>query len=121
MKTFLHYVQEQQDSAFRRHYGLSQKKRHDVDKAKLDRQAEYLQEVSSVGLQAEDVKTKLDQILFGLFYLGNALRLVGEVSSSNINATVSQELTPTEIDQKLEKNQQSPEERLFIGQPRKTK
>jgi hypothetical protein len=65
MKSFKEHVQEQQDSAFRRQYGLSQKRRHSVDKAKLEKQAEFLQEVSSVGLQAEDVKTKLDQILFG--------------------------------------------------------
>ena len=96
------------------------KRRHDVGKAKLEKQAEYLQEVTSVGLQSDDLKTKLDQVLFGLFYFGNALRLIGEVSAANINATVSQELTPAEINQKLEKSHDA-DESIFIGQPRKTK
>jgi hypothetical protein len=46
--------------------------------------------------------------------------LIGEVSAANINATVSQELTPAEIDQKLEKSHDV-DESIFIGQPRKTK
>jgi len=66
-----------------------------------------------------DAKTKLDQILFGLFYLGNALRMIGEVSASNINATVSQELTPSEINQNLEKSRDPKSEPTFIGKPGK--
>lgn len=103
MKSFLQHIKESQQAAYARYYALSQKKRHDVDKAKLDRQAEYLQDATRIGLQSDDAKTKLDQILFGLFYLGNALRLIGDVSASNINATVSQELPPSEINQNLEK------------------
>lgn len=74
----------------------------DVDKAKLDRQADYLRGATRIALQSDNAKTKFDQILFGLFYLGNALRLSGDVSASNINGTFSQELPPPEINQDLE-------------------
>ena len=103
MKSFSQHLAEDKNSAYTKSYAKSQKKRHDFEQAKLEKQISYIQDVCNVGLQTDTTNGKLDQLLLALFYFAFTLRIRGELSSANLNTLLSGILTADEINKQLEK------------------
>jgi hypothetical protein len=113
MKNFIQHLRENQERAYARVYAKSQKKRHDFERAKLEKQVSYIQDTCNVGLQHDDVKAKLDQLLVALFYFANTLRIRGELSDSNLSTILSGILSSEEINKELKKFPQREKELSF--------
>lgn len=118
MKSFLQHIKENQQAAYARYYALSQKKRHRLEREKLEKQVSFMQDTCNIGVREDSIALKLDQVLIALFYLGNALRINAEISEAELNATLATVLTQEEINGKLEKFPE-PEKQLAEGKKRK--
>jgi hypothetical protein len=105
MKSFSHFLKEDQAQAagFVRHYALTQKERHNLKKTAIERNVVQIQDICNVGLQHDDLRAKMDQILLAFFYLAQTIRYEGELSAATINATLTHFLAPNEIHAKLER------------------
>jgi len=105
MKSFAKFIKEDQAQAagFVRHYALTQKERHNLKRNAIEKNVTEIQDICNVGLQHDDVKAKMDQILLAFFYLAQTIRFEGELSAATINATLTHFLAPNEIHAKLEK------------------
>ena len=105
MKSFSHFLKEDQAQAagFVRHYALTQKERHNLKKNAIEKNVTEIQDICNVGLQHDDLKAKMDQILLAFFYLAQTIRYESELSAATINATLTHFLAPNEIHAKLEK------------------
>jgi len=114
MKSFAKFLKDDQAQAagFVRHYALTQKERHNLKKTAIERNVVQIQDICNVGLQHDDLKAKMDQILLAFFYLAQTIRYEGELSVATINATLTHFLAPNEIHAKLEKYPK-PEELSF--------
>ena len=118
MKSFLQHIKENQQAAYARYYALSQKKRHKLEREKLEKQVSFMQDTCNIGVREDSIALKLDQVLIALFYFGNALRINAEISEAELNATLATVLTQEEINGKLEKFPE-PEKQLAEGKKRK--
>lgn len=105
MKSFSHFLKEDQAQAagFVRHYALTQKERHNLKRNAIEKNVTEIQDICNVGLQHDDLRAKMDQILLAFFYLAQTIRFEGELSAATINATLTHFLAPNEIHAKLEK------------------
>jgi hypothetical protein len=91
---------------------LTQKERHNLKRNAIEKNVTEIQDICNVGLQHDDVKAKMDQILLAFFYLAQTIRFEGELSAATINATLTHFLAPNEIHAKLDKYPK-PEELSF--------
>lgn len=119
MKSFLQHIKESQQAAYARYYALSQKKRHKLEREKLEKQVSYMQDTCNIGVRDDSISIKLDQLLIAIFYLGNALRIAGELSDTKLNASLANILTSDEINSKLEKFPPPEKELSFEGKAKK--
>jgi hypothetical protein len=113
MKSFIQHIKENQQAAYARYYALSQKKRHKLEKEKLEKQVSYIQDTCNIGVREDSISLKLDQLLIAIFYLGNALKINAEISETELNATLATVLTQEEINGKLEKFSQPEQDLSF--------
>jgi hypothetical protein len=116
MKTFLQFLSEQQEPAgFVRHYALTQKERHTKERQKIEGHIKQIVEILNVGLQQDDLKAKVDQLILAMFYFAQMVRFQGEMSAATLNSALTNFLSPNHINAKLEKYPK-PEETSFSSE-----
>lgn len=104
MKRFLQFLNEQHEPAgFVRHYALTQKERHTNEQQKIEGHIKQIVGILNVGLQQDEVKAKVDQLLLALFYFAQMVRFQGEMSAATLNSALTNFLAPSHINAKLEK------------------
>ena len=104
MKSFIEFLKEQPEPAgFVRHYALTQKERHQNEQKKIERHIKTIVEILNVGLQQDDIKAKVDQVILAMFYFAQMVRFQGEMSAATLNSALTNFLAPNHINAKLEK------------------
>lgn len=104
MKSFIQFLSEQNEPAgFVRHYALTQKERHTKEQQKIEGHIKQIVGILNVGLQQDEVKAKVDQLLLALFYFAQIVRFQGEMSAATLNSALTNFLAPSHINAKLEK------------------
>jgi len=104
MKSFLQFLEEEPRAAgFVRHYALTQKQRQKLEQEKVERHIKTIVDILNVGLQQDDLRAKVDQLILAMFYFAQMSRFHAEMSVSTLNSALTHFLAPNEIHSKLEK------------------
>ena len=69
------------------------------------------------GLATDDLRLKIENLLFGLFYLASALREVATMSASNLHNNLGDALSDHDVRQELQIVERSVKERKPNGKP----
>jgi hypothetical protein len=116
MKSFIQFLSEQQEPAgFVRHYALTQKERHTKEQQKIEGHIKQIVGILNVGLQQDDLRAKVDQLILAMFYFAQMVRFQGEMSAATLNSALTNFLSPNHINANLEKYPQ-PEEPSFSNE-----
>lgn len=104
MKSFIQFLSEQQEPAgFVRHYALTQKERHTKEQQKIEGHIKQIVGILNVGLQQDDLRAKVDQLILAMFYFAQMSRFHAEMSAATLNSALTNFLAPSHINAKLEK------------------